>query len=45
MLTIGWATRSSMKQNATSNSRPNGIEPNTHGLVHPVVESPYGWMP
>ena len=40
MLIIGWATRSSMKQNATSNSRPNAIDPSTHGLVHPVVESP-----
>ena len=40
MSTIGSATRSSMKQNATSDSRPKMIAPSTHGLVHPVVESP-----
>jgi hypothetical protein len=42
MLTIGWATRSSIKQNATSNASPIPIAPSTHGLVHPVVESPNG---
>ena len=42
MSTIGSATRSSMKQKATSNSSPTAIAPSTHGLVQPVVESPYG---
>ena len=45
MSTIGDSTRSSMKQNATSRSSPKTIEPSTNGLVQPVVESPYGWMP
>jgi len=43
--TIGWGTRSSMKQNATSSASPPMIAASTIGLVHPVVESPYGWMP
>ena len=45
MFTMGSATRSSMKQNATSNASPMAMVPSTHGLVHPVVDSPYGWMP
>ena len=40
MSTIGESTCSSMKQNATSDSRPKTIAPSTHGLVQPVVESP-----
>ena len=42
MSTIGDSTFSSMKQNATRDSRPKAIDPSTQGLVHPVVESPYG---
>ena len=38
--TMGSATRNSMKQKATSDSRPKTIAPRTYGLVHPVVESP-----
>ena len=40
MSTIGESMCSSMKQNATSDSSPKAIDPNTHGLVQPVVESP-----
>ena len=40
MSTMGRSTRSSMKQNATRDSRPKAIAPSTNGLVHPVVESP-----
>ncbi len=40
MSTIGSATRSSMKQNATSSSSPTMMAPSTNGLVQPVVESP-----
>ncbi len=37
---MGDDTFDSTTQNATSNSRPTAMEPSTHGLVQPVVESP-----
>lgn len=40
MSTIGESTCSSMKQNATSSSKPIPMAPSTIGLVQPVEWSP-----
>ena len=42
---IGSATRASIRQKAASTATPPIRPASTHGLVHPMVWPPYGWMP